>query len=83
MNAGLVVSDPDILGGTPVFAGTRIPVRVLFENLACGKSLEEILAAYPGLGRDQAVAALREADSLIERTAEHESSSVRLRLTVH
>jgi uncharacterized protein (DUF433 family) len=83
MNAGLVVSDPDILGGTPVFAGTRIPVRVLFERLASGESLTEILDAFPALGRDQAVAALREADSLIERAAEHEPSTIRLRLTVH
>jgi uncharacterized protein (DUF433 family) len=83
MNAGLVVSDPDILGGTPVFAGTRIPVRVLFERLASGDSLAEILEAYPGLARDQAIAALWEADNLIERAAEHEPSTIRLRLTVH
>jgi uncharacterized protein (DUF433 family) len=66
---GVVISDPEILGGTPVFAGTRIPVRILFENLADGVSLQEILDAYPTLKREQAIEVLREADSLIERTA--------------
>ena len=62
----LVVSDPDILGGTPVFAGTRVPVAVLFENLADGLSLDEILDSYPTLQRDQAVEALRQAECLLE-----------------
>lgn len=62
----LVVSDPEILGGTPVFAGTRVPVAVLFENLADGLSLDEILDSYPTLKRDQAIEALRQAESLLE-----------------
>jgi uncharacterized protein (DUF433 family) len=49
--------------GAPVFAGTRVPVRILFENLADGASLEEILDAYPTLRREQAVEVLREAGS--------------------
>ncbi len=69
MNNASVVSDPQILGGTPVFAGTRIPVRILFENLADGVSLEEILEAYPTLARQAAIEVLRQADALIERTA--------------
>lgn len=69
MSDAIIVSDPDILGGTPVFAGTRVPVRVLFENLADGISLGEILAAYPSVRREQAVEALREADALVERAA--------------
>ncbi|MHB8139731.1 MAG: DUF433 domain-containing protein [Vulcanimicrobiaceae bacterium] len=69
MSTSVVISDPEILGGTPVFSGTRVPARVLFENLADGLSLEEILAAYPTLKREQAVEALRQADSLIERAA--------------
>ena len=62
----LVVSDSEILGGTPVFAGTRVPVAVLFENLADGLSLDEILDSYPTLKRDQAIEALRQAESLLE-----------------
>ncbi len=70
MKEPLVVSDPEILGGTPVFAGTRLPVRLLFENLADGVSLEEILDAYPSLSRAQAVGALHRASWLIGCTAQ-------------
>ncbi len=47
MSKSVVVCDPDVLGGTPAFAGTRVPVRVLFENLADGVSVEDILAEIP------------------------------------
>jgi uncharacterized protein (DUF433 family) len=50
--------DPEVMGGRLVFRGTRIPVEVLFENLADGMSLDEILDAYPGLNRADAVAAI-------------------------
>jgi uncharacterized protein (DUF433 family) len=51
-------SDPEIMGGRLVFRGTRIPAEVLFENLADGLSLDEILDAYPTLKREDAVAAI-------------------------
>jgi uncharacterized protein (DUF433 family) len=51
-------SDPEVMGGRLVFRNTRIPVEVLFENLADGMSLDEILDAYPGLKRADAVAAI-------------------------
>ncbi len=54
----VVSVDPEVMGGRPVFSGTRIPVDVLFDNLADGMSLDEILDAYPGLRREDAVAAL-------------------------
>ena len=57
--------DQDILGGTPVFAGTRVPIAVLFENLADGLSLEQIIDAYPSITRDQAVATLMQAGALL------------------
>ena len=66
MSTPLVVADPDILGGTPVFAGTRVPLAVLFENLADGLSLDEILDSYPTLTREQAIEALHQAESLLE-----------------
>ena len=69
MGSAIVVSDPEILGGTPVFSGTRVPGRVLFENLADGVSLQEILDAYPTLKREHVIEALHQADLLIERTA--------------
>ena len=45
MSANIVTSDPEILGGTPVFVGTRVPVAVLFENLADGLPTAEILVS--------------------------------------
>ena len=69
----LFTSHPDIMGGRLVFRGTRIPVEVLFENLADGMSLDGILEAYPGLSRDSAVAAIELAGAAIgqagQRTA--------------
>ena len=57
-NETLIVRDPDILGGRPVFRGTRVPVDVLFDNLADGLTLDEILRSYPTLDRQDAVSAL-------------------------
>ena len=54
----LFTSDPDVMGGRLVFRGTRIPVEVLFENLADGLSLDAVLDAYPNLRREDAVAAI-------------------------
>jgi len=57
-NDPLFTSKPDVMGGRLVFRGTRIPVEVLFENLADGLSLDEVLDAYPTLRREDAVAAI-------------------------
>ena len=58
-NSKLIVTiDPQILGGTPVFAGTRVPVKNLFDYLEAGDSLEVFLDAFPSVTREQAVAAL-------------------------
>jgi len=51
-------SDPEILGGTPVFTGTRVPLRSLFDYLEGGESLDEFLRQFPSVRRDQAIAAL-------------------------
>jgi uncharacterized protein (DUF433 family) len=51
-------SDPEILGGEPVFAGTRVPVRSLFDYLEGGESLDEFLRQFPSVERAQAIAAL-------------------------
>ena len=50
--------DPDILGGTPVFVGTRVPAKTLFDYLEAGDSLEVFLDEFPSVSREQAVAAL-------------------------
>jgi uncharacterized protein (DUF433 family) len=57
----IIHSDPDILGGTPVFVGTRVPVRILLDYLVGGEPLEEFLDNYPSVSREQAVAFLEEA----------------------
>ena len=56
---GLVVSNPGILGGTPVFRGTRLPVQTLFDYLADGLSLDYFLETFEGVSRDQAQRVLR------------------------
>ena len=49
------VRDPDVLGGAPVFRGTRVPVRILFEHLESGDSLDDFLDAFPTVERSGAV----------------------------
>lgn len=56
-----IVTDPDILSGTPVFAGTRVPVRILFEYLGAGDPLDEFLEDFPSVSRDLAVQVLEDA----------------------
>ena len=67
MNPKAVVhSNPNILGGTPVFVGTRVPVQSLFDYLEGGETLDEFLRQFPSVTRKQAVAALDSArDSLL------------------
>jgi uncharacterized protein (DUF433 family) len=50
--------DPEILGGTPVFVGTRVPVQSLFDYLEAGDTLDEFLRQFPSVRREQAVEAL-------------------------
>jgi uncharacterized protein (DUF433 family) len=64
---GRVVSNPGILGGRAVFAGTRVPVATLFEYLADGLSLDYFLESFPTVPREQALAVLRYGLERIER----------------
>jgi uncharacterized protein (DUF433 family) len=61
----IVTSDPDILGGTPVFAGTRVPVQTLLDYLEGGASLDDFLEGFPSVKREQAIAFLKEAKLLV------------------
>ena len=65
----VIHSDPDILGGTPVFVGTRVPLRNLIDYLERGHSLDEFLYAFPSVSRDQAVAALEDAHEVLSTHA--------------
>jgi uncharacterized protein (DUF433 family) len=53
-----IKSDPQIMGGTPCFAGTRVPVRTLFDYLEHGKPLDDFLRGFPSVTREQALAVL-------------------------
>jgi uncharacterized protein (DUF433 family) len=65
----VVHSDPEILGGTPVFVGTRVPVKSLYDYLEAGDSLDEFLESFPSVSREQAVAALELARKMTEAHA--------------
>ena len=57
----LITSTPDILGGTPVFYGTRVPVQTLIEYLEGGQTIDEFLDGFPTVAREQVIAFLEEA----------------------
>jgi uncharacterized protein (DUF433 family) len=64
-NKRVIHSDPEIMGGTPVFIGTRVPVKSLMEYLEAGDSLDEFLDDFPSVSRDQAIAALELAREML------------------
>ncbi|MGH9698816.1 MAG: DUF433 domain-containing protein [Candidatus Acidiferrales bacterium] len=59
--ANMILKDPNILGGEPVFRGTRVPFQVLIDYLEGGDTLDEFLEQYPSVSRELAVAAIEEA----------------------
>jgi uncharacterized protein (DUF433 family) len=63
--------DPDIQGGTPCFAGTRVPVKSLFDALQHGRSLEYFLEQFPSVTREQAMAVLKLAVDLVTSPGGH------------
>jgi uncharacterized protein (DUF433 family) len=67
--SAVVHSDPEILGGTPVFVGTRVPVKSLYDYLEAGDTLDEFLDSFPSVTREQAVAALELAREMTEARA--------------
>ena len=69
VKASVVHSDPDIFGGTPVFIGTRVPVKSLYDYLEAGDSLHEFLESFPSVTKDQAIATLELARSMTEAHA--------------
>jgi uncharacterized protein (DUF433 family) len=61
MKTRLIVSNPEILGGTPVFAGTRVPIKNLTDCLEAGDSIDDFLDDFPSVSRAQVIAFLEEA----------------------
>jgi uncharacterized protein (DUF433 family) len=66
----IIHSDPEILGGTPVFIGTRVPAQALIDFLESGDTMEDFLENYPSVSREQVVAFLEEAsEALVAKIA--------------
>ena len=61
----IIIKDPDILGGEPVFRGTRVPFQTLLDYLEHGKTLNHFLDEFPTVTREQAIAALEEAKKIV------------------
>lgn len=61
----IIVRDPEILGGTPVFRGTRVPFDALLDYLEGGQSLDEFLDDFPTVSREAAIAALELAKTIL------------------
>ena len=66
---GVVHSDREIVSGTPVFKGTRVPIDILFEFLAAGENIDEFVDCFPTVSREQAVEALTAAQRALESVA--------------
>ena len=65
MNSSVINIDPEILGGTPVFMGTRVPIESLFDHLEDGVSLGEFLEDFPTVTKDQAIEVLAIAEEVL------------------
>jgi len=59
--SGVIMKDPEILGGEPVFRGTRVPFKILIDYLEGGDTLDQFLEQYPSVSRELAIAAIEEA----------------------
>jgi uncharacterized protein (DUF433 family) len=65
MASSVIVKNPEILGGAPVFAGTRVPFQALLDYIEGGRTLDEFLDHFPTATREAAIAALEEAKALV------------------
>lgn len=60
-NSPIISTSPDVMGGTPVFAGTRVPIQTLLDYLKAGESIDDFLEGFPTVTREQVIALLEEA----------------------
>ncbi|MDR1010648.1 MAG: DUF433 domain-containing protein [Opitutaceae bacterium] len=67
--SSVVKIDPEIMSGTPCFAGTRVPVRALLDYIEGGETLDDFLDQYPSVSREQVIAYLEESGELMLATA--------------
>ncbi len=66
-NSPVISTSPDVMGGTPVFAGTRVPVKTLLDYLKAGESIDDFLDGFPTVTREQVIALLEEAEEQLIR----------------
>ncbi len=69
MNTKLISSSPEVMGGTPVFAGTRVPVQTLLDYLAAGDSIDNFMEGFPTVTKEQIVGLLKEVKKQINQWA--------------
>ena len=67
MKEPIISSSPDVMGGTPVFKGTRVPVQTLLDYLKAGESIDDFLEGFPTVTREQVIAFLEEAEEQITK----------------
>ncbi len=67
--ASIITSSPDVLGGTPVFANTRVPIQTFIEYLEEGRTIDDFLEGFPTVSREQVIAVLEEAKTRILASA--------------
>jgi uncharacterized protein (DUF433 family) len=77
MKAPVVCKDPEIMGGAPVFCGTRVPVQTLLDYLEAGDSIDEFLAGFPSVTRVQVVEFLEAAKDRLVETVGHDVKTAR------
>jgi len=66
----VICRNPDVMGGTPVFCGTRVPVQTLLDYLEAGESIDEFLAGFPSISREQVIEFLEAAKDRLLETVE-------------
>jgi uncharacterized protein (DUF433 family) len=69
MNRNVISRDPEIMGGTAVFDGTRVPVQTLLDYLEAGDSIDQFLEGFPSVSRDQVIVFLEQAKDRLVETA--------------
>lgn len=65
MKRPVISCSPDVMGGTPVFAGTRVPVQTVLDYLEAGETIDDFLEGFPTVSRDQVIGFLEEAKDLL------------------
>lgn len=69
METPVISCSPDVMGGTPVFAGTRVPVQTLLDCLEAGESIDDFLAGFPSVSRVQVISFLEQAKNRLVAAA--------------